>query len=68
MAYALFDWATKKPPETGGLIRINLEWFYLNLVPRKGLEPPRCYSLVPETSASTNSATWAYMLHKCNVF
>ncbi len=29
------------------------------MVPRKGLEPPRCYSLVPETSASTNSATWA---------
>ena len=28
-------------------------------MPRKGLEPPRCYSLVPETSASTNSATWA---------
>ena len=30
------------------------------MVPRKGLEPPRCYSLVPETSASTNSATWAF--------
>ena len=29
------------------------------MVPKKGLEPPRCYSLVPETSASTNSATWA---------
>jgi ribonuclease R len=29
-------------------------------VPRKGLEPPRSYSLVPETSASTNSATWAF--------
>ena len=28
-------------------------------MPRKGLEPPRSYSLVPETSASTNSATWA---------
>ena len=30
------------------------------VVPRKGLEPPRSYSLVPETSASTNSATWAF--------
>ena len=30
-----------------------------SLVPRKGLEPPRLSALVPETSASTNSATWA---------
>ena len=29
------------------------------LVPRKGLEPSRLAALVPETSASTNSATWA---------
>ncbi len=29
------------------------------MVPRRGLEPPRLSSLVPETSASTNSATWA---------
>src|SRR5579862_5157086 len=29
------------------------------LVPGRGLEPPRCYPLVPETSASTNSATRA---------
>ena len=32
---------------------------YLNLVPGRGLEPPRSYPLVPETSASTNSATRA---------
>src|SRR5262245_45223709 len=28
------------------------------VVPRRGLEPPRLAALVPETSASTNSATW----------
>ena len=32
----------------------------LILVPRRGLEPPRLSALVPETSASTNSATWAF--------
>ncbi len=29
------------------------------MVPKRGLEPPRFYPLVPETSASTNSATSA---------
>jgi hypothetical protein len=33
--------------------------FLVGLVPRRGLEPPRLAALVPETSASTNSATWA---------
>jgi hypothetical protein len=31
----------------------------IEVVPRRGLEPPRLAALVPETSASTNSATWA---------
>ena len=30
-----------------------------NLVPRRGLEPPRLAAQVPETCASTNSAIWA---------
>ena len=36
------------------------------MVPRRGLEPPRLSPLVPETSASTNSATWA--TSKASVF
>ena len=32
---------------------------YIKMVPRRGLEPPRVAPLVPETSASTNSATSA---------
>src|ERR1700722_5563559 len=31
----------------------------IEVVPTTGLEPVRCYSLEPESSASANSATWA---------
>ena len=48
---------TKKKPlcKHNGFLCHN--GFYV--VPRRGLEPPRLAALVPETSASTNSATWA---------
>ena len=36
----------------------------LKMVPTTGLEPVRCYSLEPESSASANSATWATSLIK----
>ncbi len=39
--------------------QIKLQWHQRFLVPRRGLEPPHLAALVPETSASTNSATWA---------
>ena len=35
------------------------ETFVSVLVPRAGIEPARVSSLVFETNASTNSATWA---------
>ena len=35
--------------------------FSKNSVPRTGLEPARLATYAPETYASTNSATWAYL-------
>jgi hypothetical protein len=42
-----------------GAVRWREKRWEGHLVPGRGLEPPRCYPLVPETSASTNSATRA---------
>jgi hypothetical protein len=50
--------------ETGKKKASSMSWLSsANLVPRRGLEPPHLAALVPETSASTNFATWAI---RCN--
>ena len=52
----------KGPPSPFGLRRDSLlcACAQRRLVRSRGLEPPRCYSLPPQGSASTNSATSAF--------
>ena len=45
--------------EMGGVKEPTFDYEELKMVPATGLEPVRCYSLEPESSASANSATRA---------
>jgi hypothetical protein len=49
------------------LVRFHSQFLakLLKLVRRGGLEPPRCYSLAPQASASANSATSAGIRRVC---
>jgi hypothetical protein len=62
---------TTKRPKSQGYVKSNgggetkknkaFKALFFVSVPRRGLEPPHLAILVPKTSASTNSATWAYI-------
>ena len=45
--------------QKSGELRFTRNSPHYHLIRTNGLEPSRCYSLEPETSASTNSATCA---------
>ena len=53
---------SERPPETRSPTATYEDRVKISMVPRRGLEPPRLSPLVPETSASTNSATRARAL------
>ncbi len=58
--------AILKQPAPGRLSTEAIEEQALSrkeMVPRRGLEPPRLAAQVPETCASTNSAIWATESH-----
>ena len=55
------SWRSRKKKNRVFRLKMRkMQFLWVLPMPRTGFEPARCYSLPPQSSASANSATWAW--------